>query len=241
MPMPALLARRHAKLLAAAAVVVVVITVVSAVGHRGSPGHSAMSRGVSVKASEVTAVDLEAVPGHLSVVSTASGSAALTGVLDWTGQHAPSGTTRLSGHRLSLSYKCAQASPCTADWRLVVPRRAAVALHVSAGYVLISGLAGPLQITASSADISATGLACSRLDATITSGHLGAVFRAPPEQVAITLTSAQSTVKLPADVAYAVSDHVTAGYMKVGIPESGSSRRTVTVAVLSGELALLPA
>ena len=225
----------------AVAAAIVAGAAVSAAGHSGGHGPGATSQRVSVSAGQVTAVGLQAVPGHLSVVSTTSGRAALTGVLDWTGRHAPAARTRLSGHRLSLSYQCGRASPCTASWRLVVPRHAAVTLQVPAGYVAIAGLAGPLQITASSVDISATGLACSRLDAAITSGHLGAVFRAAPEQVSISLTSAQSTVRLPANVAYAVSDQVTSGYIQVGIPQAGSSPRTVTATVLSGEIALLPA
>jgi hypothetical protein len=239
--MPALLARRPAAALGAVASAIVVIAAVSAAGHGGGHGHGATSRRVSVSVGLVTAVDLQAVPGHLSVVSTASGRAALTGVLSWTGRHAPAARTRLSGHRLSLSYQCGPESPCTASWRLVVPRHAAVTLHVPAGYVAVAGLAGPLQITASSVDIRATGLACPRLDATITSGHLGAVFRAAPQQVSISLISAQSTIMLPANVAYAVSDQVASGYIQVGIPQASSSPRTVTATVLSGEIALLPA
>jgi hypothetical protein len=62
----------------------------------------------------------------------------------------------------------------------------------------------------------------------ITSGHLGAVFSAPPRQVGISLSSAQATLMLPATVTYAVSDQVMSGYIRVGIPESASSQRTVT-------------
>jgi hypothetical protein len=220
-------------------VAVLVAAAVSAASH--SSRHGGNSQAVQVNVGSVTAVDLQAVPGHLSVTGTGSGQASLTGVLDWNGPHAPAASSHLDGHRLSLSYRCSRASPCTADWRLAVPRRAAVTLTVPGGYVLIAGLAGPLQITASSVDVSATGLACSRLDAAITSGHLGAAFSAPPQQLSVSLRSAQSTIDLPASVAYAVSDQVTSGYINVGIPESASSRRTVTATVLSGELALLPA
>jgi hypothetical protein len=129
----------------------------------------------------------------------------------------------------------------TAARRLVVPRQAAVTLRVPAGYVVVTGLAGPLQITASSVDISATGLTCPRLNAVITSGHLGAVFSAPPRQVAVSLRSAQATLMLPASVTYAVSDQVSSGYLQVGVPESASSDHAVTARVDSGELELGPA
>jgi hypothetical protein len=232
------LTRRPVVLAGAVAAVVAVTGAVSAVTQ--AHGHSAASQRVSVEAGPVTAVGLQAVPGHLSVVTTASGRATLTGVLDWSG-HAPAARSRVSGHRLSLAYWCARKSPCTANWRLVVPRRAAVELRVPAGYVDVAGLAGPLQITASSVDVSATGLACPRLDAAITSGHLDAAFRAPPQQVSIGVTAAQATLMLPSSVRYALSDQVTSGYIRVGIPESGNSQRTVTATVLSGEIALLPA
>jgi len=227
-------------LLGVVAAAVVVTAAASAVGHAGGHGNAATSRPVSVKADAVTAVDLQAVPGHLSVVTTTSSQAALTGVLDWNGRQAPAATTRVSGHRLSLSYQCAQGSPCTAEWQLVVPRHAAVTLQVPAGYVTVAGLAGPLRITASSVDVSATGLSSPRLQAAITSGHLSAVFSTAPQQVNISLASAQSTVKLPADVAYDVSDQVASGYIQVSIPESSNSSHAVTVMVLSGEAALLP-
>jgi hypothetical protein len=234
-----LLTRRPAVLIGVVAAAVVVTGAATVAVH--SRGHgNGTSQDVSVKTGPVTAVDLQAVPGHLSVVSTTSNQATLTGVLDWTGQHAPAAASRLSGHRLSLSYRCGPASPCTADWRLIVPEHAAVALQVPSGYLTVADIAGPLQITARSVDVSATGLASPRLDAAITSGHLSAVFRSAPQQVSISLTSAQSTVKLPANVAYAVSDQVTSGYVQVGIPQSSSSSRAVTVTVLSGEAALLP-
>jgi hypothetical protein len=236
---PALFARRPLLVAGAVAVVVVVVVVAAgAAGHGG--GQRAMSRRVSVTAGPVTAVDLQAVPGHLSVASTASGQAALTGVLSWTGHSPPAAAARRSGRRLSLSYTCGRASPCTADWQLVVPRRAAVTLDVPGGYLSVTGLAGPLRITASSVDVSAAGLACPLLYAAITSGHLGAVFRAAPQRVSITVTSAQATLTLPASVTYAVSEQVTSGYVQAAIPESGSSSRTVTATVTSGEIALLP-
>jgi hypothetical protein len=234
------LARRPVVLAGAVAAVVALTAAVSAVSHGHSRGHNASSRPVSVQAGPVTAVDLQAVPGHLSVVSTTSGRATLTGVLDWTG-HAPTARTRVAGHRLSLAYRCAPKSPCTANWRLVVPQRAAVELRVPAGYVDVTGLAGPLQITASSVDVSATGLRSPRLDAAITSGHLGATFRTPPRQVSIGVTAAQATLMLPASVPYSLSDQVTSGYIQVGIPQAANSQRTVTATVVSGDIALLPA
>jgi hypothetical protein len=173
-------------------------------------------------------------------VGADTGQVRLTGQLDWT-RHAPVVVDRRTdgGRVLSLSYRCAAASPCTGTFRLVVPRHTAVVLRQPSGHVIMSGLAGPLRITARSVDISATGLRSPSLVAAITSGHLGATFAAAPRQVGITLTSAQATLWLPASAAYAVSQQVTAGYVHVGIPQAAASARTVTATVSSGELELL--
>ena len=217
-----------------AVAVAVAVSAASAGGSHG-PGDT---RTVSVSAGGVHTVELQAVPGQLTIVGAATGRVTLTGQLDWT-RHAPAATARMvNAHLLRLRYRCAAASPCTAHWRLVVPRHTAVVLSQPSGHLVISGLAGPLRITATSVDISATRLSSPSLQAVITSGHLGATFAAPPKQVSVTLTSAQATLSLPGTVAYAVSDQVTSGYVHVGVPVTAGAAHTVTARVLSGELDL---
>jgi hypothetical protein len=222
--------------------VVALLAVTTAVAASAASAHGSGTGGsgtVSVTAGSVRTVELQAVPGQLTIVGSAAGKVTLTGQLDWTG-HAPAATTRMaSGHLLRLFYRCATASPCTANWRLVVPRHTAVVLAQPSGHVVVSGLAGPLQITAESVDVSATGLSSPSLQAAITSGHLEATFDRPPQQVSVTLTSAQATLSLPGTVDYALSDQVTSGYVHVGIPVAGGASHTVTASVLSGELDLL--
>lgn len=233
------LAWRSAALLATVVAFVAVMAALSAAARGGSrPGAPAKTGTVLVTAGPVAAVDLQAVPGQLTIVGEATGRVTLSGPLNWTG-HSPVARVGVGARTLRLSYRCAAASPCTADWTLVVPRGTAVALREPAGHVVISGLAGPLQITASSVDVSATGLRCPSLAATITSGHLGATFAAAPRRVSVTLRSAQATLWLPGGTGYAVSGQVTSGYLHAGIPQNGSSPRTVTARIVSGELDLL--
>jgi hypothetical protein len=223
---------------AVAVLAVAVAAAASAASANGGHGPGGTST-VSVSAGSVRTVDLQAVPGQLTIVGSATGRVTLTGQLDWT-RHAPAATARMaSAHLLRLRYRCATASPCTAHWRLVVPRHTAVVLSQPSGHVIVSGLAGPLRITAASVDVSATRLSSPSLQAAITSGHLDATFAAAPKQVSVTLISAQATLSLPGTVAYAVSDQVTSGYVHVGIPVTAGAAHTVTARVLSGELDLL--
>jgi hypothetical protein len=228
-----------AAVLAAAAVVIPVTAALIVTTHGGN--HVPGTRTVAVTASGVRTVDLQAVPGQLTVVGSAAGGGrvTLTGELAWKGRPPRAASRLAAGHLLRLWYRCAAASPCSANWRLVVPRGTAVVLSQPAGHMIVSGLAGPLRITAASVDVTAAGLRCGSLRAAITSGHLGATFAVPPSQVSISLTSAQATLSLPGSVDYTVSDQVASGYVHVGIPERSGTTHTVTASVVSGELDLL--
>lgn len=221
------------------AAVLVVIAAASAAGG-GAAGPGGTTRAVSVTEGAVGTVDLQGVPGQVRIVAVNGGGVRLTGQLHWTG-HAPHTVARVGrDHVLWLSYRCAAASPCTENYRLVVPRRTAIVLRQPSGHVLISGLAGTLRITAASVNISAAGLRCPALAAVITSGHMSATFAAAPRRVSVTLTSAQATMRLPVTASYAVRSQVTSGYVHVGIPQDAAADRSVSALIDSGELELLP-
>jgi hypothetical protein len=233
---------------AVAVAVLALVVLVVAVGElsQGGPGAAARagsspgSRAVAVTASAVGAVDLRGVPGLLTIVGARSGQVRLTGVLHWSGRSAPVATRRLDrGGVLRLSYRCAPASPCTEDYRLVVPGRTAMVIRQPSGHVIVSGVAGALRILAASVDVSATGLRSPTLAAQITSGHLSASFDVAPRQVSVALVSAQATVRLPGGVGYLVSSQVSSGFVHVGIPQVADATRTVTARIDQGELQLL--
>ena len=240
------------RMAAVAVAVLALVVLVVAVGElsQGGPGAAARagsspgSRAVAVTASAVGTVDLRGVPGLLTVVGARSGQVRLTGVLHWSGRAAPVATRRLDrgGHGsrvLHLSYRCAPASPCTEDYRLVVPGRTAMVIRQPSGHVIVSGVAGALRILAASVDVSATGLRSPALAAQITSGHLSASFDVAPRQISVALVSAQATVRLPGGVGYLVSSQVSSGFVHVGIPRAADATRTVTARVDQGELQLL--
>jgi hypothetical protein len=198
------------------------------------------SHAISLLAGPAATIELRAAPGQVTIVGSATGVVRLTGKMQWTG-HAPITSARLNrvDGVLRLSYRCAAGSPCTGDYRLVIPWRTAITLNEPSGRIVISDLAGPARITAHHVDISATGLRTPSLRVAIISGHMSATFDAAPRRVAITLVSAQATLRLPAGTGYAVDSQVTAGYVHVGIPQDASAARNIEVRIDSGELELL--
>jgi hypothetical protein len=237
--------RRPAVVIAAAALVVVaLIVVVAATQSAGGtgPGPAAGTRSVSVTAGPAATVDLEGVPGQLTITGSDTGQVRLTGQLHWSGRApATSVRTDTAARALHLDYACAAGSPCTEDYRLSVPAHTAVVLSQPSGRVIIAGLSAPLRITAGSVDVSATALRSPSLTATITSGHLAAAFAAPPRRVSLVLTSAQATLHLPAVTpGYQISQQVASGYVYVGVPRAVTSAHQVSAQISSGELELLP-
>jgi hypothetical protein len=205
-------------------------------------GHGGTTRAVQVTVGRVGTIDFQGVPGQLTIVGTGSGQVMLTGQLRGDGS-APVADTRFDRATgvLVVSVQCAPATQCTQNLRLAVPAGTGTAVRQPSGRIVLTGLAGPLRITAANVDISATGLRSADLTAVITSGHLSANFTTPPRQVSITLASAQATLRLPDGAAYRVTQQVTSGYVRVAIPQAGGAPRSVTVRIDSGELELLPA
>jgi hypothetical protein len=246
--------RRPIVILAAAGLVVValIVAVVAtrSAGGTGPPGPG--TRAVSVTTGPAGTVDLEGVPGQLTITTATTGQIRLTGQLHWSG-HAPLASVRTSsassgpdrtgpaGRTLHLDYVCASGSPCTEDYRLSVPASTAVVLSQPSGHVTLSGLAAPVRITAASVDVSASALRSPSLTVSLTSGHLSAVFARAPRRVSLALTSAQATVRLPGvSPGYQVSQQVASGYVHVGVAQAANSPYQVQAQVTSGELELLP-
>ena len=209
-----------------------------------SPGHPASTgaRGVSVSAAAAGTVYLQAPPGLLIVTGVPGGPARLTGQLHWSGR-APAArvTAGQAGHVLRLSYRCAAASPCTGNLRLTVPGQARLVLVLPAGRMVLSGLTGPVSITAANVSVRADGLRSPAFTAVIRSGQLAAGFAGPPRRVQVTLASAQATLRLPGGVGYAVSTQVSSGSVTVGVPRSAGSAYRVSARLDMAQLQLLPA
>jgi hypothetical protein len=202
------------------AVLIVALTVTQ--GGAALAGSNGPARAVSVAAGPVATVDFQGVPGQLTIVGSSGSQVQLTGHLDWH-SHTAAATenARTGGNVLHLTARCARWSPCTENYRLTVPAHTSVILDQPSGHVTVSGLDSALRVTATSADISATGLRSPTLDATITSTHLSASFTGPARQIGLTLKSAQATIRLPGAARYLVSQQVTWGYIKVGVPPVG--------------------
>jgi hypothetical protein len=200
-----------------------------------------VTRAVHVTAGRVGGIAFQGVPGKLTIVGLESSGVVLTGQVRGAGS-GPAVETRFdrASDVLMVSVRCGTGGPCTENLRLAVPAGIRAAVRQPGGEMVVTGLSGPLTITAANVHVTASELRSPELAAMITSGYLSAAFTVPPSQVALTLASAQATLRLPAQAAYRVTQDVTSGSIKVAIPQAANASRTVTARVDSGELDLLP-
>lgn len=126
-----------------------------------------------------------------------------------------------------------------ADYGVSVPAGMGVKLDELSGQASLTGLSGPVSITATSADTTAQDLRTAEFTAAVTSGTLDASFATAPAHVAVSATSAHATLRLPGSVHYDVARQAVSADIEVGVPESDTSPYQVQAVATSGEISLL--
>ena len=125
------------------------------------------------------------------------------------------------------------------DYGISVPAGMGVKLDELSGQASLIGLSGPVSITATSADTTARDLHTAEFTAAITSGTLDAGFATAPTHVAVSVTSAHATLRLPGTVRYDVARQAVSADIEVGVPQADTSPYEVQAVATSGEISLL--
>jgi len=226
--------------------VLVVVFIVAALVWRSvadNPAPAAVT--VSHAVAGVQSVDLEGINGRVTVaVGDESKITASAQPVD--GHGAPNLDLRMNAATGHLSLTCSGpgvapgtvACPAT-TYSILVPPRVAVSLREDSGQATLVGLSGPITITASSADTTAQALRTNDFTASIISGTLNATFASAPARIAVTVTSAQATLRLPGTTAYDVQQHAISADIQVGVPQSATSTHTIQATATSGEISLV--
>lgn len=222
--------------LAIVGVIVLVLVVGAIAWHSGRPAPGGAPAGpvsLSHGADGVDTVELDGFKGKLTVGVDASGQITATAQ--------PDAVFRLDAATHVLTLTCAGADPAacpSANLALLVPAHVGLTLHELSGQATLTGLSGPVVITATSADTTAVALDTSDFTATVTSGTLDAGFAAAPAHVAVSVTSAQAAVHLPGGVAYDVRQQSVSADIQVDVPQSAASAHTVQATATSGSIEL---
>lgn len=206
----------------------------------------------------ITALEVEAGSGSVTVGAGPPGQVAVEQTLRWT-LSKPHVEQSWRGDTLILKAVCGRrvelfaSLECGVDLHVRVPAgvtvRATVAsgnitaqgftgalrLQARSGTVNVAGTRGPVWARADSGSINGTDLSSPQVDARTRSGAVGLGFADAPEQVTATAGSGSVTVALPRGFRYRVNGTSASGDLRIddGLRDDGSSHR-VDVTTRSG-------
>ena len=224
----------------------VVVLVVAMVAWRSGSGHPApaavsVSRGVA----GVRSVDLNGLGGRVTI-AVGDASQVTASALPVDGHAAPGLALRMDTATGHLSLVCSGPGvvpgtiTCPATtYSVLVPPHVAVSLRENSGQATLIGLSGPIAVTGSSIDMTAQALRTDDFTASITSGTLDATFASAPARIAVTVTSAAASLRLPDATAYEVQQHAVSAHIDVGVPQSATSAHIIQATATSGTINLI--
>lgn len=235
--------RTRAKPLLASALIVLALGITATIWHatdHPAPGASSTSHG----SDGVRSVRIDDFTGKLTVTGGGSTQIAAT-AQPVSGDQAPGLEFHLDAATKVLTLACfdqhrADKVPCPAtEYKITLPAGIGMTLTMRDGQATLTGLDGPVAITASSAYVDAQALRTPAFTAAITNGTLNAAFTRPPTRVAVDVASAQATLRLPRTATYSVQQQVTSAYVQVALPQSPTATHRVLATANSGEISLL--
>ncbi|MFC4031176.1 hypothetical protein ACFO3J_06780 [Streptomyces polygonati] len=251
-------------LLVALAVIVTLVLTTDDGHHGGPPGPAGLglgARGFAAGPGDPTATGFRADDTDLVVLDGVSGRIQVTADPD---AHTVTGGFRRADGVPALIRSTATPSPgtdgarvltlacgdpdgagipCAGDLTLTVPEHTGLRLRQTSGETVLTGIGGELTVAVASDRFTAQGLHPSRADVTLTSGSADLGFTDPPEALTVRATSAAMTLRLPAAAGdgYAVTTAATSADVRIQVPRRADAPHRVSLQVLSGSLALLPA
>jgi Putative adhesin len=204
----------------------------------------------------ITALQVEAGRGSVTIGTGPPGQVAVGRTLRWTLSR-PHVVQSWHGDTLVLKAVCGGREDlfagCDVDLNVRVPAAVTVRATVSSGTITAQGLTGavhlqarsgtvnvertrgPVWARANSGAINGTDLSSPQVDVGTSSGAVGLGFADAPQQVKATARSGSVTVALPRGFRYRVHGTSSSGDVRVdeGLRDDGSSRR-IDVATSSG-------
>lgn len=128
---------------------------------------------------------------------------------------------------------------CRVSLTVHVPPGTPVDVNASSGDISASGLSGPVRLATSSGDVSATGVRSRTVDAHAGSGNVDLGFAAAPRSVDAETGSGDVSVLVPRGGVYAVDAETSSGDRTVGVRSDARAAAVVRARAGSGDISVL--
>jgi hypothetical protein len=216
-------------------VAVALLTAVAVVGASGfrvwlKMAHQTEHFSVTIT-HKITAIEVSALGGSVNVSSGPAGQVSIGRTLSWVFRK-PRIKQTWDGSTMIITAHCPVPnwlSDCGAQLDLRIPAGIAVSAQVGSGSIAASGLAGPLDLLATSGSIditdskgsvvaqatsgsiAASGLGATQVNASVTTGSISMAFVAAPRLLALAVRTGSAAVNVPPGTHYRITDIRHAG------------------------------
>jgi hypothetical protein len=233
-------------------VAVVLLAAVAAVTLAGFIFRST-DRQVETFDEPITAIEIDADAGAISLRATSADEATLTTTREWSLGRSPDVTTSAERGILRVTSRCGStilAITCSARLVLDVPAgtpvtvksragaidadglTAGLTAETRAGAITVTDVAGDVALRTSAGSIDAT-VASRRIDARSSAGAVTIVAHVVPEMVAVSTSAGGVDIAVPRS-SYRVDADSSAGDVAINVPTDPEASRTITARSSAG-------
>jgi hypothetical protein len=196
--------------------------------------------------------------GGVHISGGASGTVSVTEHISF--RHTvPVTTHRASAGTLTLDSKCPSLETCSVGYDITVPRAMTVRVsdnvgtirleslsgevtaHTNVGTINLGSLSGPVEATGHTGTIAGQDLSSAHATLSLSVGKIEVTFSAAPASITATSSVGSVTLRVPGNVPYAVSTHVSTGSTEVTVSRSPASPHAITATTRTGSITIEPA
>ena len=151
--------------------------------------------------------------------------------LQWRDEQARRPSTRSTATPSFIRYDCAQSwGNCSVNYKIEIPKGLQVDADAGSGDITLRSLTGPLNLTAGSGDVDASGLAGKKVVAEAGSGNIELKYTTAPDSAELEAGSGDVTLHVPGG-AYDVKTDVGSGEENVAVDKDPNSPRKLRLTV----------
>jgi hypothetical protein len=187
---------------------------------------------------KVAKLRVESGAGDAVITETGGSAIRVVETLQWRGDK-PNAEHSVDGDTLFLRYDCAEGwGGCSVNYKIEIPKGLQVDADAGSGDITLRSLTGPLDVTAGSGDVDASGLAGKKVVAEAGSGNIELKYTTAPDSAELKAGSGDVTLHVP-DGSYDVKTEVGSGDTNVAVDKDPNSPRKLSLTTGSGNVSVM--
>jgi hypothetical protein len=200
------------------------------------------------------------VNAHVGNVHVSGGASGIVSVAEHIAfrDTVPTTTHRAGAGTLTLDSHCPSLETCSVGYDITVPRATTVRVNDNVGTIRLESLSGdvvastnvgsinlrsvsgPVVMTSHTGTIAGQDVSSAHATLRVSVGKIEVTFSAAPASISATGSVGSVALRVPGNVAYAVSTHISAGSTEVTVSRNPASPHAITASISTGSVTIEP-